>query len=164
MNKTAIIIAITAITMMAQGQGMRMDMDGDDPTEWVRQWMNYDLVTDYLPYHEELTNLDSIVSHGVNPCATVDARGISTVLLTSDSLSIDWKTRRLQHKYYGLDFDVVSVEHGDPSPIHGWTKTVFILDGNEDWTQAKATLLATDNRWRLYVQDQEAVYFFRGWK
>ena len=154
---------MVALSLMAMGQSMSSTMEGDDPAQWERHWLHYDMVTDYLPYYAELTDLDSIVDYGVVPEVAVDARGVSLVTLTNDSLTIEWKKRRLQIKYFYLDFIVDKVEYGNLSPIKGWKKTVFYLSGNDRWTDAKATLLATDTRWRMYIQDEESVYFFKGW-
>jgi len=161
MKKTAIFIGMMAITMAMSGQSMKMSMDGDDPTQWERQWMCYDYVTRYMPLFAFDSDLDSIVDNGVDP-RTVEAKGISLVTLTQDSLTIEWKVRSWKRRYFAMDFDVDSVEYVSPSPIVGWDKTVFHLSGNEGWEEAKATLMCKNNRWKLYIQDEEAIYYFRG--
>ncbi len=46
--------------------------------------------------------------------------------------------------------------------MDGYTKTVFHLSGNGKWTDAKATLLSSSQKWVLYIQNKDSVCLFKG--
>ena len=162
MKQALIFIGIIAISMAARGQMISMNMEGDDPALWERLFLDEDVLA-HWSYDADLTNLDSIVENGVDPEEAVEALGVSWVQLTNDSLSVVWKTRKIQRRYFYLEFDVDSVTYGEPSPIFGYEKTTFILSGNDNWTpNATATLLHNKKWYKLYIRDDEAVYYFNG--
>ena len=164
MKKTAIFIGMMTITMMAMGQSMSMKMDGDDPTQWERYYLNT-LVEQTRAFPPGVYDLDSIVDNAVPGDIILDARPGSTVFITNDSLSVDWKTSRWKRKFYYSDFNVDKVETS-PSPIMGYQKTIFHLTIEEDetyWNEdVKAVLLNNDNRYMLYIYDDEIVHLFKG--
>ena len=125
MKQTIIFIGMIAVSMAATGQMISMNMDGDDPALWERLFLD-EYVSSYWSYDAEFTNLDSIVEHGVDPEEAAEALGVSWVQLTNDSLSVVWKTRKIQRRYFYLEFDVDSVSYGDPSPIFATRKRHFI--------------------------------------
>jgi hypothetical protein len=162
MKQAIIIIGTIAISMAAPGQMISMNMDGDDPALWERVFLDGD-VSSHWSYDSDLTDLDSIVEHGIDPEQAVEALGISWVQLTNDSLSVVWKTRKIMRRYFYVEFDVDSVSYGAPSPIFGYEQTTFHLSGNDNWTSnATATLLHNKKWYRLYIRDDEAVYYFKG--
>ena len=163
MKKTAIFIAMMTITMMAMGQTMSVNMEDDDPGKWERQFLHLDYVTHYGTHDAEYVDLDSIVDYAVERNYMKEARGISSVILTSDTLDVSWKESRLALRYWGIEFNVDSVETGLPSPIRGFEKALFHLDKQEGWNEsATATLLYNERYFRLYIKDNEVAYYFKG--
>ena len=164
MKKATIFIGMIAITMAMSGQSMNMKMEGDDPAQWERYYLNT-LVEQTRAFTPKGYNLDSIVDNAVPGNFALEARPGSTVLITNDSLSIDWRTSRWKRKYYYSDFHVSKVETA-PSPIMGYQKTVFYLTIEEDepyWNEnVQAVLLNNDSRYMLYIYDDEVVHLFKG--
>ena len=164
MKKTAIFIGMIAITMAMSAQSMKVSMEGDDPAQWERHYLNT-LVDQTRAFSPENYNLDSIVDNASPGELAFGARIGSRVLITNDSLSVDWKTSRWKRKFYYSDFQVDKVETA-PSPLMGYQKTIFHLIIEEDETywneKVQAVLFNNDSRYMLYIYDDEIVHLFKG--